>query len=216
MHDDSRERWLPISGYDGLYEASDRGRIRSVDRYVPHGVGNRFGIGPDGRMRFRRGRILRSKPGDRTGHLAVTLSKLGKHQSASVHVLVKEAFDGPTPDGMMVCHENGNPTDNRLENLYFGTAFDNALDMQRHGTHHQLNKDRCPLGHLYVEPNLLRKTNKTKHMGVQPSRECRACDNARCRRGYLRRSGQLGDFDFKAVADAYYERIMRSTQSFSS
>lgn len=176
---------------------------------VPHGVGNRFGVGPDGRMRFRRGRVLKTKSADATGHLVVTLSKLGKHPTSFVHVLAKEAFDGRTPEGMMVCHENGDPVDNRLENLYFGTAFDNAMDTIRHGTHPQLNKQKCPLGHDYVGRNILHKTNKTKHAGIRPSRECRACDNARCRRSWWKRTyGNLDGFDFNAVADSCYAKIM--------
>lgn len=98
-------------------------------------------------MRRRKGKLLKQKP-MHTGHLIVTLSKLGKHPPKRVHVLVKETFDGPTPDGLMVCHENGVPTDNRLENLYFGTAYQNSMDMLKHGTHHQVSKTQCPLGHL--------------------------------------------------------------------
>lgn len=199
--------WKSIPEYEGLYEASDQGQIRSVDRLVPHGVGNRFGVGPDGRMRRRKGKLIKQS-NVATGHLGVTLSKLGRHLAASVHVLVKETFHGPTPDGMMVCHDNGDPTDNRLENLYFGTAYQNSMDTHRHGTNHQLNKDACPLGHLYVEPNVLHKTNTTRN-GIRPSRECRACDNTRCRLTYLKRRGADDGFDFKAVSDGYYETIMR-------
>lgn len=177
-----------------------------MDRLVPHGVGNRFGIGPDGRMRHRKGKVLK-QTAIRTDHLRVTLSRLGKHPAVSVHVVIKETFDGPTPEGMMVCHDNGNPVDNKLSNLYFGTAYENSMDTHRHGTNHQLNKDHCPRGHLYEGPNILHKTNNTRN-GIRPSRECRACDNTRCRRAFLRRKGADEGFDFKAVSDAYYAKIM--------
>jgi hypothetical protein len=50
-----------------------------------------------------------------------------------VHKLVLEAFTGqPRPEGMVCCHVNGNPSDNRLENLRWGTLRDNAADKRRH------------------------------------------------------------------------------------
>lgn len=200
------ENWLPIKDFDGLYEVSDLGRVRSVDRLVPHGVGNRYGIGPDGRMRHRRGRVIVAKAA-KTGHQRLTLSKMGIHTTHSVHVLVKHTFDGPVPPGRIVCHDNGNASDNRLENLYWGTHEQNALDKERHGTNHQLNKSRCPRKHLYAGPNLIANMGNKRVGGPGPQRNCRACDNARCTRGYRRRQG-LPELDFDTVADACYEKIM--------
>jgi hypothetical protein len=179
-------------------------------------VGNRYGIGPDGRMRHRKGRVL--KPGTiRTGHKTVTLSALGVHTDHTIHALVKHTFDGPVPfEGAIVCHDNGDPADNRLSNLYWGTTYTNSMDTHRHGTNHQLNKDECPLGHRYVEANVLHKTNQTKN-GIRSSRECRACDNARCRRTYLKRKGvEFSGVDFKAFADARYAKIMAAAPTVPS
>ena len=50
-----------------------------------------------------------------------------------VHALVLEAFVGPCPDGLECCHENDDPTDNRLENLRWGTQKANAADAMRNG-----------------------------------------------------------------------------------
>lgn len=139
----------------------------------------------------------------------VTLSKLGRHPTTRVHILVKEAFDGPTPDGLMVCHENGIADDNRLENLYFGTSQQNALDAIRHGTHYHTNKTHCPLEHAYLGPNLIENMGNQTVSGPGPQRNCRACDNTRSRRSFLRRTGRLDDsFDFKALADIRYAELM--------
>src|SRR5690606_28755671 len=51
-----------------------------------------------------------------------------------IHRIVMEAFCGPAPDGMEVCHNNGNPRDNRLCNLRYDTHKNNHSDQQEHGT----------------------------------------------------------------------------------
>ncbi len=69
-------------------------------------------------------------------HLVVTLwcREERKHCFRYVHRLVLEAFVGPCPEGMQCRHDNGNPHDNRLENLQWGTPLDNMKDKIRHGT----------------------------------------------------------------------------------
>lgn len=78
-----------------------------------------------------------------------------------------EAFVGPCPEGMEVCHNNGDCTDNRLENLRYDTKSANMLDRVRHGTHHNANKTQCLRGHLFTEEN----TKRTAKGG----RACRTC-----------------------------------------
>lgn len=57
-----------------------------------------------------------------------------KPKAYMIHRLVLEAFVGPCPRGHEACHNNGNPADNRLENLRWGTREDNLRDIVRHGT----------------------------------------------------------------------------------
>jgi hypothetical protein len=59
---------------------------------------------------------------------------LGKGNHRKVHHLVLEAFIGPRPDGFEACHGNGDPTDNRVENLRWGTHEENHDDRAMHGT----------------------------------------------------------------------------------
>lgn len=136
------ERWLPVPDYEDLYEVSDQGRVRSLDRLIPH----RW-PGHQGRVR---GRILRATP-DRTGHLRVTLSRNAARHYTYVHTLVLLAFVGPRTDGMEACHGNGQPADNRLANLRWDTSQANKLDAVRHGTHWQTRKTRCPQGHVLLQ-----------------------------------------------------------------
>lgn len=67
-----------------------------------------------------------------TGHLRVCLSLPGGQQCHYVHRLVLQAFVGPCPDGLECRHLNGDPTDNRVENLAWGTPSENRQDMWKH------------------------------------------------------------------------------------
>jgi hypothetical protein len=123
------ERWLPVKGFEGLYEVSDIGRVRGVDRILPYERRDQY----SGRMlhieRKRRGQLLR--PGRKPdGHVTVSL---GRGQSKDVHVLVLEAFVGPCPAGHESLHGNDVPDDNRLINLRWGTRSDNLHDAVRNG-----------------------------------------------------------------------------------
>lgn len=68
------------------------------------------------------------------GHRYVSFWKDGKSYKRYVHRLVVEAFLGPIPDGMQVCHNDGDPANNQLENLRVDTAKGNAADTVKHGT----------------------------------------------------------------------------------
>jgi hypothetical protein len=118
------EEWRQIPGNPN-YEASNLGRIRSVDRYVT----TRAGV-----KKFMRGRVLR--PGRHSdAHPYPYVNVYGKGKSnVGVHVLVALTFIGPRPEGQYVCHKNGNPADCRAENLYYGTPTENQADRRLHGT----------------------------------------------------------------------------------
>lgn len=113
------EAWRDIPGYEGRYQASDLGRVRSVDRrvrLVVHGVET---------TRLARGQMLRPGP-TQSGHLTVAL---GKGNSQSVHALVLLTFVGPAPEDHEALHLNHTPADNRLTNLKWGTRGENiAMD----------------------------------------------------------------------------------------
>jgi hypothetical protein len=114
-----------------------------------------------------------------------------------VHRLVLETFVGPCPDGMECCHNNGDPADNRLENLRWDTLSSNAYDRVEHGVHNMARRDRCNHGHLFVGANL------TSSNGY---RACRACRQARVAQRRGRRSRDW----FVAEADRRYALIMGS------
>lgn len=119
------EEWRPVVGYEGLYEVSSHGRVRSLDRFRPHPTNER--------LTLVRGRVLKLKRRQRTGHLTVTLQNAGRSYPF-VHGLVLAAFVGPRPEGMECCHNDGNPANNHVSNLRWDTHAANLADMVRHGT----------------------------------------------------------------------------------
>lgn len=138
------ENWLPISGYEGLYEVSDRGRVRSLDRTYPH---PRKGI-----TRWR-GRIMKATPG-KNGYRRATLTKDGFQTPYYVHTLVLEAFRGARPfAGAYGRHLDDDKLNNRLDNLAWGTPSENNYDRVRNGGHPCANKTHCPQGHEYNAEN---------------------------------------------------------------
>ena len=116
------EIWKDIPGYEGKYQASSMGRIRSIDRIVFCHGNNKKDY-----QRIMKGRVLRPGKFCKSGHLSVVLGH-GKNGSP-VHQLVALAFHGPCPEGMEVLHRNGDPTDNRPANLRYGTRSENILDV---------------------------------------------------------------------------------------
>ena len=123
------EHWRPVVGWEDLYEVSDRGQVRSLDRWIPH----------QGGLRFSAGRILKPAPHN-AGYPKVNLCR-GKYagyqrECAYVHRLVLEAFEGPCPPGREACHGPGGPGDNRWpeSGLHWGTPEENGNDKLRDGT----------------------------------------------------------------------------------
>lgn len=117
-----RERWLPVVGYEGMYEVSDLGRVRSIDRVVTSGR----------RWKARIRKLIRVNDGA-LRYLTVVLSRGSKVVCRSVHVLVLEAFSGPRPAGHQARHLNGKPHDNSFKNLKWGTPKENGQDRVLHG-----------------------------------------------------------------------------------
>lgn len=127
--DSATERWLPVPGFEGLYEVSDHGRVRSLDRIVlKRAVRN----GPLIQTR-RRGRVLKASP-DTHGYPMVTLCVDAVNKTTLVHQLVLKAFVGPRPDGHECRHLDGQRANPRLDNLCWGTPKQNSDDKKRHGT----------------------------------------------------------------------------------
>ena len=131
------EEWRPVVGYEGLYEVSNTGQVRSLDRY-------------DSMNRFLRGRILRLFT-DGLGYLRAQLYSNSKRKSFLVHRLVAQAFI-LNPDNLpQVNHRDENPSNDNVDNLEwcdgkynvnYGTRIDRIRDIRlKNGTYTGLSKE---------------------------------------------------------------------------
>jgi hypothetical protein len=154
----TQEEWRPVVDWEGAYEVSNCGRVRSLDRVT---------VCSDGRLLPRTGRILQPVPAQH-GYRTVALMVAGYKRTRKIHQLVLEAFVGPRPPGLVACHFDGNPSNNHLSNLRWDTFKANTEDMVRHGRGHWVGQTHCKNGHdlngAYVKSD--------------GKRQCRICHNA--------------------------------------
>lgn len=111
------EIWKPVVGLETKYEVSNLGRIKCVSRtsnYKPGHIKALFSYA--------------------TGYVKTCLSVSGKRKSFHVHRLVAKAFLGPPPPGYQCAHLDGNPRNNRLENLRWVTRSENERHKIAHKT----------------------------------------------------------------------------------
>lgn len=189
-----QETWLPVVGYENRYEVSNLGGVRSVTRVVEQ-------INTWGKLvrRTLRGKMLAQI--DRGGYKGVTLSANDIPTIRKIHRLVLEAFVGPCPDGMLTRHLNGNPSDNRLSNLKWGTPVENAGDSIRHGTNDKTRRTHCPRSHP------LQGANLDPHQGGG-RRSCLACRLAKDATKYRPRADPKRlPAVVATLADEYFEKL---------
>lgn len=119
--------WKPIKGYEGYYEVSDHGDVRSLDRDI---------VGRDGVIYHIGGRMMKQSnrdPRGDGGYKVVNLHKYGESYVANVHILVATAFL-PNPDNLpTVNHKDGNKHNNCVDNLEWASYRDNNLHALNHG-----------------------------------------------------------------------------------
>lgn len=156
-------QWRPVLGYEGLYEVSDRGEVRSLERTLPH---------PFSGTKTYPSKILSAWSKPPYGYVCVKLYKDGHGSHRPVHRLVLEAFVSPRPEGMEGCHYDGDPSNNAVGNLRWDTRTANAADMLRHGRHHNTVKTHCAQGHKFTEANTYYRPSRPN------ARVCRTCLSA--------------------------------------
>ncbi|MDP1931945.1 MAG: NUMOD4 motif-containing HNH endonuclease [Gammaproteobacteria bacterium] len=123
----SKEKWLPVPEFEGIYEASSLGGIRSLSRDVV-----RHTAGGSNTTTIKE-RLIVGGP-HKSGYNLIHLFKNGKRTVTTRHAVVASAFLGPRPIGMDVCHKDGVKSNCRLSNLMYGSKAENEQHKVLHGT----------------------------------------------------------------------------------
>ena len=189
------DTWKPVVGYEGLYEVSNTGEVRSLERIS------------EGDYLLKGKTLAQAK--NAGGHHLVTLYKNRERSQRQVHHLVLEAFIGPRPEGYFGLHWDDDPSNNKLENLRWGTKSDNSYDSVRNKVHPQSQTFYCPRGHKHAPWN-----NRTREASMS-RRCCLACSRAY---GRLYRVGGESPYqhpDFQRIADSIYESLLPSKESLT-
>lgn len=122
------EEWRDIPGYEGFYQASSTGLIRSLDR-----AHTWTGVHGQTVVRIIKSKLRRAHINP-SGYFTLHLNKHGGRKLYTVHQLIALSFHGPRPAGFDTCHNNGSETDNRPENLRYAPRKNNIADKKLHGT----------------------------------------------------------------------------------
>lgn len=169
-----KETWKSIRGYEGLYEVSDLGRVRSLGRAVNS---------KNGSKQRKRVRVLTQEVTIH-GYCRVRLyDRNGDSKRYAVHRVVLETFVGESP--LQVNHRNEIKTDNRLENLEYVSARENC----NYGTRNQRlsksikGKNSRPVEQLSIEGETLARYSSREEAetvtGVSACNIGRCCTNIR-------------------------------------
>jgi hypothetical protein len=184
------ETWRPVVDLEGIFEVSDWGQLRSVDRLVVRSNGRSFQL---------RGRVLKLFP-DVSGYLGTTVRVDGQPIRLCAHVEVAAAFIGPRPEGLVVRHLDGDPQRNDLQNLAYGTPSESIMGIIRRGNHRHFSAVRCKWGHLLAGANV------TPLSQTRPrTRMCLSCNRAT---SALRPQGKTRKSpEFLPLADQFYSEL---------
>ena len=156
----STERWRPIPGYEGRYEVSDHGRVRSLPRP------------------YQRGCILRGERNE-MGYLSVKLWRDGASREYRVNRLVATVFIRPPEPGEVCRHLNGDQTNDHVSNLAWGTPRENTADSRRLGRLGNQRKTHCSAGHEYTDENTMIVVRRSRTSRERVCRTCRRVNRAR-------------------------------------
>ena len=112
------EQWKDIDGYEGIYQCSSYGNIRTLDRFVTRSTGA---------IQLYKGQPIKARANKQNGYLQFALNKNGNRKMVYVHIIVAQTFIKHDDECNIVNHIDGNKTNNRIENLEWCNDSENLL-----------------------------------------------------------------------------------------
>lgn len=151
----NQEVWKPVVGYEGLYEVSNLGRIKSL-------------VGWNGHKYVNREKIMNQSI-TTTGYKKIELTKDGIKKSLKVHRLVAQSFIPLIAGKTVVNHKDSNPLNNAVENLEWCTIAENNRHAAIYGNRKAMQFDANVIITLYcTEHKTLREIASMKNVSVTP------------------------------------------------
>ena len=163
-----KEVWKDIKGFEGVYQVSNLGRVRSLGRWVEHSYNGGW---------WKPGRIRKLAP-TRGGYLFIPLSLNGVAYPKRVNRLVAEAFLDNYSEDMEIHHKDGDVQNNRADNL------ECLNSTEHHDTH---KKFKSAIGTNGIETIILQKIMEAKDYGFDPANVSRCCKAAELEDGHPRK-----------------------------
>lgn len=163
--DNNPEKWVPAVGFEGYYEVSDLGRVRSLDRLTKNSRGNGF--------RKWKGRLLQLNLKNKKKYVNCKLSVEGKTHTRQLHWLVLASFRfKPTAEKCHINHIDGNKRNNKLDNLEWVTPKENVDHAVKTGLHKAAKGSKNGLSKLNEETVLkIKKDMLNGLLNVQISKK---------------------------------------------
>ena len=188
------EEWRPVVGYEGLYEVSSLGRVKTLPRTATHRNGHTRRVPA----------YITTGASGADGYPGISLPAWGSQprKNVRVHTMVATAFIGPRPNEMCVAHADGVRHNNALANLRYATAEENAQDARVHGGNAPAARTHCPRGHILEPPNLV--------LGAlaRGGRNCLACGRAAREVSRLRSLGKtVTPYERQRISDRKFAAL---------
>jgi len=137
----SKEIWKDVKGYDGLYQVSNLGRVKSLDRYV-----NSKGDS----QQLKKGKVLNMHL-KKDGYIGIVLCNYGKQKNFRVHRLVAESFIPNPENKAQVNHIDGIKTNNNFLNLEWATDSENIKHAFKNNLIPKASGSKNPMAKLTKE-----------------------------------------------------------------
>ena len=172
-----KEVWADVKGYEGFYQISTFGNVKSLSRQVRHSNG-----GP----KILKERMLKTRVNGKSGYREVGLSKDGKQKYHLIHKLVAEAFINNPNQLPVVNHIDGCKTNNDISNLEWCTYGENIKHAFVNGlSHNNMTDEIAEAGHRVqrkqvrcIEDNLVFNSisEAAVYYGIYTSNLSRVCN----------------------------------------